>query len=56
VTEHLVGRQDQPRGAQVHAVQVEGVEPRSIPFQISFKGWQWRQRYLTGHFCIPEAF
>ena len=26
----------------------EGVEPGSASFQTSFKGWQWRQRYLAG--------
>jgi len=28
----------------------------SIPSQISFKDWQWRQEYLTGDPYIPEAF
>ena len=46
---HLAGRQDQPRGAQVHAVHLsnwKGVEPGSTPSQTSFKDWQWRQEYL----------
>jgi len=47
VIEHLVGRQDQPRGAQVHVMQcnarvMEGVEPGSTLSQTSFKDWQWR--------------
>ncbi len=46
VIEHLVGRQGQPRGAQVHA----------DPSQTSLKGWQWRQGCLTGDPCLPEAF
>jgi len=39
VIEHLVRRQGQPRGAQVHAVECpEGVEPGSTPSQTLFKG------------------
>ena len=49
--EHLMGRQGQLRGAQVHAM-----EPGSTPSQTSFKGWQWRQGYLGGDLCISEAF
>ena len=40
VTEHLVGRQGQHRGAQAHAM--EGVEPGYTLSQTSFKGWQGR--------------
>ena len=40
VIEHLVGRQGQPRGAQVHAMLLsdEVLEPGSTPSQPSFKG------------------
>jgi len=41
VIEHLVGRQGQPRGAQVHAMELSDRKPGSTPFQTSFKGWQW---------------
>ena len=44
VIEHLVGRQSQPRGAQV---QPERLEPGPTPSQTSFKGWQWRWGYLV---------
>ena len=54
--EHLVGRQIQPRGAQVHAMYLRGVEPGSTPSQTSFKGWQWRCGYLGGDPCLPEVF
>ena len=46
VIEHLVGRQGQRRGAQVHA----------NSSQTSWKGWQWRRGCLTGDPCLPEAF
>ena len=46
VIEHLVGRQGQPLGAQVHA----------NTSHTSLKGWQWRQGCLSGDPCLPEAF
>jgi len=45
VMEHLVGRQSQPRGAQVHAMLLsdqQGCSQHPPLFQPSFKGWQWR--------------
>ena len=63
VIEHLVGRQSQPRGAQVHAMQcnapewLEGVQPGSTPSQTSFKGWQGGVKvFLAGDLCIPVVF
>jgi len=39
-----VGRQGQPREAQLHAMLLsdDRVEPGSAPSQPSFKGWQWK--------------
>jgi len=48
---HLVGRQGQPRGAQVQEMQLsdwKGVEAGSTPSQTSFKGWQW----MLGHLLL----
>jgi len=59
VIEHLVGRQGQPRGAQVYAMQLSGQKGWSQdppPPRPSFKGWQGRQRYLVGDPCLPEVF
>ena len=46
VMEHLVGRQGQPRGAQVHAMQCTCVTRRAgvriHPFPPSLKGRHWR--------------
>lgn len=48
VTEHLVGREGRPREW------TEGTEGSTLS-QTSFKGCQWRQVYLSGDPCIPEA-
>jgi len=45
VIEHLVGRQGQPKGAQVHAVYLsdqKGWSQAPPLSQTSFKGWQWK--------------
>jgi len=45
VIEHLVGRQGQPKGAQVHAVYMsdqKGWSQDPPLSQNSFKGWQWK--------------
>ena len=56
VIEHLVGRQGQPKGAQVNATHLSDrkEEPGSSPSQTSFKGWQGRQDCFTGY--VSEAF
>jgi len=62
VIEHLVGRQGQPRGAQVQAMHLcdlcEGVEPGSTPPQTSFKGRQWQSLPNGGlsKVCAFSAF
>jgi len=56
VTEHLVGKQGQPRAACNAPEWLEGVEPGSIPSQISVKGCQWRQGNPAKDSCVPEAF
>jgi len=58
VMERLVGRQGQPREAQMRAMYgvMEGVEPGSTPFQPAFKGWQWKKGHLAGDSCMPVAF
>jgi len=53
VIEHLAGRQGQLMGAQVHAVHLSDLKGCS---HVSCEGWQWRQGYLAGDPCIPEAF
>ena len=54
VIEYLLGRQEQPKGAQVHAMHEwpEGVETGSTPSQTSFKGWQRRWGYFCGGPCV----
>lgn len=44
-TEHLAGRQEQHRGAQVHAVILSDQKEWSHepPSQTSLRSWQWRQ-------------
>lgn len=56
--EQLVGRQAQPRGAQVHAMYPsdEEVEPGSSPCQTSFKGWQQSGGDLAGDPSVAETF
>jgi len=49
VTEHLVGREGRP------SEWTEGTEGSTLS-PTWFKGCQWRQVYLSGDPCIPEAF
>ena len=52
------GKAGPARGAQVHAMQcsewLEWVESGCTPSQLSFKGWQWRWRDLSGDLYISE--
>jgi len=49
VIEHLVGRQGQPRGAQVHAVHLSDRKGWSQDPPLSrLHCWQWRQGHLAG--------
>ena len=51
--EHLVGRQGSS-GACNAPEWLKQVEPGSTPFQISFKGWHWRQRHLLLEISIYQ--
>ena len=58
VMEHLMGRRGQPRGAQVHAMNLsdEGVEPGSIPSRPHLRAGSGGEGILSGHLCAPVVF
>ena len=43
-------------GARNAAESLEGVELGSILSQTLFKGWQWKQGYLSGDPSKPQVF
>lgn len=58
VIEHLVGRQSQPKGFQVHAVQLSGHKGRrqDLPLPRHYLRVGRREEYPPGDLCIPKTF